>query len=276
MTVRFALVGAPRTGSTLLRMTLDGLEGCRCQGELLAPQRVRGYGAAGARAALSRSERAAQQESLLAERRRDPVAFLLRALDRGAERASGFKVLYGSLLAPEAADVRRALVADRSWRIIHLVRGNALRRYVSEEVLRAGGPANSRSPRGPDATSPTLRLDPEHFARRCEEIEVQRARVDRLIAGNPRLDLSYEALAADVPGSVARVADFLGLRVDGARIEPALQRVGSDDLRGVVSNLDEVRDHPSLRPHLDDADAAGRSRSARSEGLPGRPSGDGR
>ena len=43
MSVTFVIVGAPRTGSTLLVRTLNSIDGIRCHGELLGEEAVRGY-----------------------------------------------------------------------------------------------------------------------------------------------------------------------------------------------------------------------------------------
>ena len=43
MPLIFVIVGAPRTGSTLLVKTLNSLAGVCCHGELLGSQNVRGY-----------------------------------------------------------------------------------------------------------------------------------------------------------------------------------------------------------------------------------------
>ena len=43
MSVKFVIVGAPRTGSTLLVKTLNSLDGVCCHGELLNVPMVRGY-----------------------------------------------------------------------------------------------------------------------------------------------------------------------------------------------------------------------------------------
>ena len=67
MRVKFVIVGAARTGSTLLVRTLNTLEGVRCHGELLGPENVRGYEDGFDLVKASKSEREARTRRLLLE-----------------------------------------------------------------------------------------------------------------------------------------------------------------------------------------------------------------
>ncbi len=78
--IKFVIVGAPRTGSTLLVKTLNNLDGVCCHGELLGPENVRGYEDGFDLVKASKSEREARSQRLLLERNSDPIGFIDRTL----------------------------------------------------------------------------------------------------------------------------------------------------------------------------------------------------
>ena len=92
MPISFVIVGAPRTGSTLLVKTLNSLPGVCCHGELLGSQNVRGYEDGFDLVNASKSEREERLQRLLLERDSDPVGFMQRALSSD-NTACGFKAL---------------------------------------------------------------------------------------------------------------------------------------------------------------------------------------
>lgn len=247
MSAKFIIVGAARTGSTLLVRTLNNIDGVRCHGELLGEQ-VRGYEDDFDPAAASPAEREARMAALKRERDTDPVNFIRRAL-AGDYRASGFKALYTAFLEPRWDAVIASLLADDYARFIHLRRRNGLRRFVSETVLRAGGPNHSGAG-GRSEERVRVHIDVAAFKRAEVEIAQQAARIDELLADQPVCELSYEALAADAPAAVSQVCEFLGLAVPAADIRPALHKVGAADIRDTVSNYQELLDDPATRPLL--------------------------
>ncbi|MDZ7784550.1 MAG: sulfotransferase [Halioglobus sp.] len=247
MSAKFVIVGAARTGSTLLVRTLNSLEGVRCHGELLG-DRVRGYEDDFDPTAASPAEREARMAALKRERDADPVAFIGAAL-AGNQRASGFKALYAAFLDPRWRAVIDSLLADEDVRFIHLRRRNGLRRFVSETVLRAGGPNHSAAG-GRSEQRVRVHIDVGEFKRVEAQIARQAAQIDELLSGQSVFELSYEALADDTPAAVSRVCDFLGLAVSPPDIRPALHKVGAADIRDTVSNYRELLDDPAIRPFL--------------------------
>ena len=80
MTARFVIVGAPRTGSTLLVRTLNGISGVRCHGELLQRNVVRGLEDGFDPEQATADERKARAQRLYDEREAGPVEFIEKAL----------------------------------------------------------------------------------------------------------------------------------------------------------------------------------------------------
>ena len=92
MSIQFVILGAPRTGSTLLVRTLNSLDDVLCHGELLGPDKVRGYEGGFDLVAASPDERKEREQRLLLEREQSPLGFIKHALS-GAHAATGLKAV---------------------------------------------------------------------------------------------------------------------------------------------------------------------------------------
>ncbi len=245
MKTRFVIVGAPRTGSTLLVKTLNSLHGVCCHGELLGEDQVRGYEDGVDLLTISEKQRMNRVQTLLQARNSDPTGFIERALDAEGT-AVGFKALYNALLSPRWREVVRWLLSLDDIRFVHLRRNNHVRRFVSEQILLQGGPNHSAAG-GRSELSIRIHVDIDQFLQRSSELEAQAAQISALLSGQDVLESSYEALAADTAATVRQVCHFLGLDDIASDIQPALRKVGAADLRDTVSNFQELLDHPATR-----------------------------
>ncbi len=248
MGIKFIIIGAPRTGSTLLVKTLNTLDGVLCHGELLGMDAVRGYEDGVDLGRASKRARDERARRLLQERNDDPASFIAKALDSG-KAASGFKTLYGALLNPHWKTVVVALLQHPDMRFIHLRRENSLRRFVSEEILLAGGAIHSGLGGRSDITM-QVHVDIDAFLKRDAQLTAQMRKIEAMLSQKPVLDISYEALSNDVASCVRRVTNFLGLPAAPVDVRPALSKVGAADLRDTVSNYQELLDHPATRTLL--------------------------
>lgn len=246
MSKKFVIVGAPRTGSTLLVKTLNNLEDVCCHGELLGAENVRGFEDGFDLLNASKSERDARSRRLLQERTADPVGFIDSAMT-SRHAVTGFKALYSALLHPQWQEVVAFLQSLPDIRFIHLTRNNGLRRFISEQILQQGG-ANHSGAGGRSELHLQVRVDIDDFLRRSAQIEAEGMALAALLSQQAVLAISYEELSADTTATVARVCQFLGVDVVPSRITPALQKVGAADLKDAVSNYQELLEHPATRP----------------------------
>jgi LPS sulfotransferase NodH len=244
----FVIVSPPRAGSTLLRLTLNGLDDVRCHGELLNHKRVSGLENEAA-LPVDRKERRMRKTRLLEERARDPVGFVQRALSSEDAAASGFKMLYHQFENPVFDPVISWLTAERSLRIVLLWRNDELRRYVSERVLRAGGPAHS-GPGGRSERLVRVKIDPDTFLAETRRLREQRASLRGRFERHSTMDLSYEDLVEKPQAAIARTAEFVGAATPSRPVELALAKVGATDLAEVVTNLDELRACEAMQAFL--------------------------
>lgn len=238
MNSKFVIVGPRRSGSTLLVRTLNSIEGICCHGEILNEPVVRGLEDGFDHFLATPEARAERAARLLETRNADPLGFIRNALDSGST-ATGFKALYKTFLDPRWGEVTRFLLNDPGIRFIHLTRENHLRRYISEQVQKAGGPTHS-DVGGRSTHKLSISVDIDDFIRCRDEVEQDRERVAARLPGERTLEVSYMDLAEDIKGTISEICRFLGGPVPEGDIVPALQKVGASDLSETVKNYDEL------------------------------------
>jgi hypothetical protein len=158
--VRFVIVNAARTGSTMLRMLLNSHPDIHCEGEIL-----------GAR----------------------PPADAIRILRQKVYSApvAGFKIKYEELSLPEFAEVLDWLVRERSIRVIHLFRRDRLARLCSQVSVGLHGSYLFTEQR-PEPVRFSLSIDEclADFGLQAE----REARFKQLFADHQVLEVTYEEL----------------------------------------------------------------------------------
>ncbi len=144
-----------------------------------------------------------------------------------------------------------ALLRERKIPIVHLLRRNHLRVYVSALLARVNGVWHSKSP---DAVKmSTLRLDDReclrYLAGQCQED----SRVGLELAGYPRiLELEYSRLF-DLRGKFSEdtlraLTGFCHVSLNNA-CEPGLIKMTPNSLRSVIANYDEIERSLSGSPY---------------------------
>ena len=223
---RFCILTTGRTGSTRLRLLLDSHPLVRCHGELFG-ENLSTLAAPGSDA----------HQALLAERAADPAAFLARAFEPGGARAAGFKLLYGQLLNrwPGLLDL---LQADRSVRIVHLVRRNGIKRFLSEYFVgtvtgRHLCPRDEEPPAVGPVTIPVAALLAD-----LEAVPVQAARIRDLFREHPFHEIAYEDSLDDDGPAMRAVQAFLD--VPPAPLSAGIRKILPDDPRLLIANFAEV------------------------------------
>lgn len=217
----FLILGAGRSGSTLLRHLLHDHPAVHCPGEVLNVRNPIRQALPGAR------ERELLRPARLLHRRVFTVPDVA---------AAGFKLFYhhgmGSL--PTAWAYLEAL---EGLRVIHLQRHDRLARYVSLQRAMRDGRWTRTENSGPADETP-LALDMDHFAWWVQLWNDRRDAALQRLSGRPLLEVRYEDLAADRATELERIFAFLG--VDPAPVEARLRRQRTRPLSEVVEDWDEV------------------------------------
>lgn len=229
----------------MLVKTLNSIAGVRCHGELLGPNKVRGFEDGVDLEHTSAEERRAREQRLLELRNANPLQFLHDAMC-GAEAATGFKMIYSTLALPQWENAINALLQDDSMRYIHLARRNNLRRYISEEIANSGGPIHS-GPGGRAEVPTQITVDIAAFLANNAQVEAEHAAVAARLSEGSTLNVTYEGLSTDTAATLRQVCRFLGVDLGTQEIKPALKKVGAKDLSDTVSNFQELLDHPQTR-----------------------------
>ena len=128
----FLVLGAERTGSNMLVDVLAVQPGIACANEVFNPRLI----ADGYMPWLSSSR--VSEDELRRLRRDDPAALHTRLLLDGAETGAswaGFKLLYSHGVVDDR--IVDALVAERELVVVHLLRADRLRRWLSLSRARA-------------------------------------------------------------------------------------------------------------------------------------------
>lgn len=235
----FLVAGAERTGSNLLVEMLSSHPRVQAYGELFNTEQIeQGKLDFELPAGLETAE-------ILDLRLRSPAACHERLHDAAARlgvAACGFKLLYYHALAENR--IVDHLRASSRLRIVHLVREDALARWISQvRAMQSGSwwsakdsAANGDATNGEAAKrSPVqLELDP---ATTLLGLEFNQQLVERFRATfrtTPTLELSYERMTADFDGTLERVQRFLGLPTE--RLVGLSKKTGERDPRRTLAN----------------------------------------
>lgn len=230
----FVVIGAERTGTTMLQGLLASHPELTSAGELFNPR------------AIDKDQITwlpgpddGHHEERLALRHARPAELLDRLVREGTARGharTGFKLLYYHGLIDDR--VLDALLSAPEIPIVHLLRADRLRRHVS--LLHAARSdrwvANRGDPRPPRQP---LQPDPRALVADLTRTALFEARYRSMFSRHRVLELTYEELVRDRDAALTRIGDHLGHRLCG--LEPHSRRTASRDLADDVVDLPAVR-----------------------------------
>jgi LPS sulfotransferase NodH len=215
----FVIMFQERSGSTYLVEALDRHPRVRCEYELMAARREKGYGPD------------------------EQLAFARNLLERapGGVPAVGFKTKLGDVMD---LDRFASLLRARNVKILHLQRHNVVKLVVSlfnaERVHERTGDWNAYN--AVDLANTPFRIDPDHFHFRLERIVRDRCSLRDFVhtLSLPTIQLYYEDLLLDPSAFLERTFRFIG--VEPIEATGRTLKNTRDDLSSVLLNYDELRD----------------------------------
>lgn len=211
---RFLLVAPARSGSTVLRTTLNGHPELVCHGEVLGRNRILG---------LVKGPETPGGEALYKMREESVCGFLESQIfsPRPGVSASGFKALYyhfGELQFAEAVD---SLVSSTDIKIVFLWRNDLVKRALSEIQHRLMA-ASKETPSAPSVA--TIEQD-------CRNQLVCAAWLERIFSNHPCIRISYETLVAEQRRTLDEICQFLGVSSGVSRLPDRPEDPGSKKVR---------------------------------------------
>ena len=224
---RFVILAAPRTGSNLLCTLLNSHPEILCHHEVFNPQ--------GIFMALTHRNKAFQLGSL-AERDRDPIAFLDRVWQTGQDyRCVGFKWTRGQNDKAFAAVLKNSGVKK-----IVLRRHNRIKTYTSEQIAQQTQQWEAYSRQELCLPRPRVTVDHVKLLEHISMNDQFYAEIDSSLrrTRQPYIDVVYESLfCAD---EQLRLLEFLSVNRVDERLTAASVKQNSTDLRDTIANFSEL------------------------------------
>ncbi len=264
--IRFVLLTTQRSGSTYLRLWLNGHSSVRCHGEVFLDT----YPAADGfvRYCQSKAVRRMLQriftKPVLVRNLSNPVAdsLVVGYLDRlfndpsfsapwtsvstwrehqpreasKAEKAVGFQLMYSQLR--HYRPLRTWLERQRPS-VIHLIRHNALKLLLSRWMAAKTGVYHSFDQGFSKLTARRIVVDTGQIRRHLAAILQEREAMTTLFAGHRYLEVTYEDFTSKHSETARRILAFLNVEEIDVRF-PDMQKVIPDPVEQVVENLDEL------------------------------------
>lgn len=159
---------------------------------------------------------------------------------------------------PKWASVWTILAEMDDLKVLHLKRANLLRRHLSHimarrtaiwhcwdgarvaEVTHLGNPPPQSQIDSRPTNPPQVTLDPKRLEEDFLDVERARRFADQTLTAHPILDVSYEELCRDYQGVCRGVQHFLG--VAPLALQPALEKLERRSLAQAIRNYQELKD----------------------------------
>jgi LPS sulfotransferase NodH len=227
----FIILSTQRSGSTLLRTSLDSHPDIQCFGEIFLPTYTRDYSFY----QFLKDERISGAGALL---RRPTLVerHLSNLYENDATAAVGFKVMYNQVgYLPYRFPSVMTYARRHNVRIIHLVRSNPLNTVISRRFARATKQYHTQEQR----SAKPVHIDLQMAVQGINRIEKDKARWRQALAGLPCLEVSYEEFVANKSDVSHQILSFLNVNQD-VELDSPLKKVINSSLEHLITNYDDL------------------------------------
>jgi LPS sulfotransferase NodH len=228
---RFIVLGRSRTGSNFLRGLLGSHPGVVVYGEILKNDQSVEWGADGMDAGGRALELLREDTS----RFLDEVVFRKYPLEIGAV---GFKLFYYHARENLARPAWDYLKTHTEIRVLHIKRRNMLCTHLSRR--RAELTDSWTNVNGAREKEEALALSYQDCLADFERTSAWETEFDAFFGAHPKIDVIYEDLAADPPGQLDRIQQFL--RLSKHPLQPGTYKQSSLPLPKAISNYAELKE----------------------------------
>jgi hypothetical protein len=151
---------------------------------------------------------------------------------RETEEAVGFKLMYDQL---EYYGFLKSLIKDRAISVIHLIRNNPLKIYLSKLTRRKRGVAHAVH----RVKEIKVWVDPKSILDHLSLIARNQEKMKKLFPDNPYLEIISENFFLNHAKTSEKVLDFLGVHQCEVNA-PKLQKLNPDSVKRIIENYDEI------------------------------------
>ena len=155
-------------------------------------------------------------------------------------KAAGFKLFYNHPFNTDDREVWDFIADDPKIKIIHLVRKNKLRTFVSGEIAKKTDKWTLKSKDSFSLQDKQITIDFENFVGRVKKIYDFEEKTRKDYANRPYLEVSYEDLVDDKEKTMKSVFDFLG--VSSTPVKSGYKKQNKETLAELVTNYDDFRE----------------------------------
>lgn len=233
---KFVIISTQRSGSTLLRTSLDSHPEVRCHGEVFLPHYggEQGYKDFLAGKALGRVRNQLHRRSLVFE-------YLDQLYADTTYSAIGFKVMYSQLRRiPRYYPMILDYIRKENIGVMHHIRENPIATLISRYRLRETGVAHVRSEKDSRKAQKKVTVPISRLISDLHEIEKQKALWRKRLEDIVVTEITYEAFVENIQAESGKILEFLG--VDSTvNLESPLKRIGAKSFAESVTNFDDMR-----------------------------------
>ena len=151
---------------------------------------------------------------------------------RDVEEAVGFKLMYDQL---EYYGFLRSPIKERSISVIHLIRNNPLKIYLSRLTRRKRGVAHAVY----EVKEVKVWVDPKSILNHLSLIARNQEEMKKLFPDNPYLEITSEDFFLHHAETSVKILNFVG--VDQCEVDaPKLKKLNPDSVKQIIENYHEI------------------------------------
>ncbi len=222
---KFVILGYPRTGSNLLMTTLNKHPNVFCYGEIFNNREVRDWDI----------PYVFRSPFELKKKDENPVEYARKKIFGEYPvdvKAVGFKLFYHHARKEREEEVWEFLKNDKRIKIIHIVRKDLLRAFVSHALAKETGKFVNKS--GGKSGVRKITLDLNECENYFEKTTKNIREFDRFFSEHSVLKIFYENLSGDFDKTISEIEEFLGL--EKMKLSAGTKKQGAYSLSEVVTN----------------------------------------
>lgn len=152
----------------------------------------------------------------------------------------GFKIFYYHPMDSDDRSIWDKILADKSIKIIHLVRENMLRTYVSREIAgKLDVWAQKENSKKFTTEEKKIEVDIEACIAEFSKIKEWESNAQKQFSGHDSTILKYEDLVADNQGKMNEIFNFFG--VPEREVASKLKKQNPETVQDLVTNYEELK-----------------------------------